>query len=360
MNNIEDIEKKKKIKYNADIEFIVKSILENIAEVQAIILCGGFGRDEGTWIIKDGDIMPYNDYDIAIITDTTVDVAFTEELRKNLAAEIGIHWVDIDYYPIKKLINLKASIKNFDLIYGSKIIYGNKNIFNDCSINAKEIGTDDIETLYFTRLWTFFGIIDGEFKNLDLDEAVFFRNQMAKAVLAIVDTLLIQKKNYHSSYCERIRRLENLCSEKTALVKMAKWALNEKLSPTMKPMSREDCIEIYNSVYWLYREEMLAALSDKYFFKLDKPNRYAWNFNMPIEIARKIYITNIRGVRGYKKACMSRVLQNAMFLAYNGGDIDEHYMKDVSNALKKLGCEYAMGWQWNKLCPLVAYIRNQK
>lgn len=360
MHKVDELEKKKQIKINADTELIVKKILVNVADVEAIILCGGFGRNEGSWIIREGTPSPYNDYDVAVVTDTVIEVAIIEKLRKELANEIGIHWVDIDFYSRKKITNLRVSIKNYDLLYGSKVIYGNKNITRDISMSSDKIGIDDVETLYFTRLWTFFGTVNGEFKNLDLDEAIFFRNQMAKAILAVVDVVLIKKKSYTCSYRERVVCVERLYPDKPELVKMAKWALNEKLNPTMQSMYKDDSINLYNTVYDIYKEEMIAALANRYVFGIDKPMKYAWNYYTPIELAKKIYLVYVRNFKGYPKACKSKILQNAMFLAYNDGDIDERYMGDVRNMLKKLGYEYALDWKWNELCPLVAYIRNEK
>lgn len=360
MNNLKELEEKKCNKLNTHMKLITQTILKNIPQVEAIILCGGFGRGEGTWIVKSDDVFPYNDYDIGIITDASIEISFLEKLRKQLAKEIGIRWIDIDLYSPQKIKRLHISIKNVDLLYGSKIIYGNQDIFRNCSMDADKIGFNDIETLYFTRLWTFFGIIDGDFKNLKVDDAIFFRNQMAKAVLAIVDVLLIKKRMYESSYRKRIRLFENLYADKKVLVKTANWALGEKLAPSISAISKEECAYLYNHVYWLYRREMLSALYSKYIFKIDTPKRYIWNYYMPLELMKKFYAVNIRGFRGYKKACMSRILQNAMFLAYNGGDIDERYMSDVHNTLKILGYEYTAGWEWKMLCPLVACIRNQK
>lgn len=355
-----EIEKKKRVKCEEDVALICTRLNEEIEGIEAIFLCGGFGRGEGTWIVKDGVPNPYNDYDVAIVTDTKVDISTIEGIRKKLANEIGIHWVDIDIYSKAKLRKLRVSIKNVDLLYGSKVVYGSRNVIGGIYLNKQKIGIEDIDTLYFTRLWPFFGIVNGDFCALDIDESIFFRNQMAKAILAVVDVLLIRKKSYDCSYVERVKRLENLYPSKVEFLDWAKWALAEKLSPSLQEMSRDESISLYNSVYKLYKNEMLDALSSKYIFKLDSPHKFGWNFYMPLEWAKRIYITKVRGFKGYERACLYKIMQNAMFLAYNGGDIQKSYMSDVWDVLDKLGYSSLVGKDWYSLCSHIAFIRNQK
>ena len=52
----------------ADIDIIVQGILQNMSQKPiAIYLCGGIGRDEGSWYMdNNGIVCPYNDYDINI------------------------------------------------------------------------------------------------------------------------------------------------------------------------------------------------------------------------------------------------------------------------------------------------------
>jgi predicted nucleotidyltransferase len=145
---------------NSDIEIIRNIILQRFSRIDAIILCGGYGRGEGSWIIEKSTkkVYPYNDYDLYIVTDMKLSLKKISEIENEISKKVGLRWIDIDTITKVKLTNLKPSIKNIDLKYASKIIYGDMNILKEIpDINPSNISTVDIETLYFTRLWTFMG-----------------------------------------------------------------------------------------------------------------------------------------------------------------------------------------------------------
>ena len=104
---------------------LAKGIVSAMQEPpQAIYLVGGYGRGEGAWYEDQSGIHPYNDFDLAVITDKPLSHNKTEILRKELAKEVGIKWVDIDYYSIATLQSLTPTIHNVDLLEGGSLIYG--------------------------------------------------------------------------------------------------------------------------------------------------------------------------------------------------------------------------------------------
>jgi len=58
-----------KIKQNEILSSHIKIILEELKAYKkdAVILCGGYGRGEGGWFMKDGTFKPYNDYDLFLV-----------------------------------------------------------------------------------------------------------------------------------------------------------------------------------------------------------------------------------------------------------------------------------------------------
>lgn len=109
-----------KKRLNRDTRLIVDGILKEMkVKPFAIYLCGGQGRDEGSWYIgENGKPNPYNDYDIAVISNTTIGYDRLQTLRKGVAEAISIHWVDIDFYTPDVLYNLSPTIHNVDLLRG--------------------------------------------------------------------------------------------------------------------------------------------------------------------------------------------------------------------------------------------------
>ena len=55
------------------LQVIVDTIVSQIPQTQSIILAGGFGRGEGSVIIKNKQAIPLNDFDIYIITNQAID-----------------------------------------------------------------------------------------------------------------------------------------------------------------------------------------------------------------------------------------------------------------------------------------------
>lgn len=73
----------------ADIDIIVQGILQNMSQKPiAIYLCGGIGRDEGSWYMdNNGIVCPYNDYDVAVISEYDIEYEQLQDLRKELAKQ---------------------------------------------------------------------------------------------------------------------------------------------------------------------------------------------------------------------------------------------------------------------------------
>ena len=69
---------------NSDLEIIVEEILKEIENVECILLCGGFGRGEGSVIVTESKIQPVNDYDIYVITEFKPDFDTINSIRSKL------------------------------------------------------------------------------------------------------------------------------------------------------------------------------------------------------------------------------------------------------------------------------------
>lgn len=248
---------------------VVRACRAAFPSLEAVILYGGYGRGEGSWVQRDGRWEPYNDYDITVVVRKKIAETEIDHLRKKLAIELDIRWVDLSQKYATQLSKLKPSIYNYDLKYASATIYGDRSLVDRIpNFDPSEIPTREILTLFVTRLWTFLGSLrrDGFKRSYEGGDAMFFRNQMAKAVLAVVDAMLVPKGLYHHSYKERVARacaLEDVSDKTKSLLK---WALLEKLTPKSPSMQGCDVERLYNDVHSLYSEVMINALN-KHFRK---------------------------------------------------------------------------------------------
>ena len=115
-------------KISDDMDLIIATILSVVDNVDAIFLTGGFGRSEGSVLVNDGRCQPLNDYDLVVITDSSISEILLENTRLKLAEECGIRQVDLALKRINDLQALKFTMSNYDLIHASTMIYGSIDI----------------------------------------------------------------------------------------------------------------------------------------------------------------------------------------------------------------------------------------
>ena len=246
-------------------KIIVNCILKFLLP-EGIILYGGYGRNEGSWILRKGKKPePYNDFDILLVVNKVVSSNLIAEIKHSIKSEISIRWIDLSQIKVLKLKKLKNSIYNYDLKYGSKILYGNEKLQSfipDLKSNA--IPLKDIDILFKTRIWTLVGCFDdNSFDQISGASSMFFRNQMAKSVLASVDSCLLLKQQYHHSYRQRVKIFLNTSNE-LEYFELVSWALNEKLRPQECDMSVSEVQKMYFNVAEFFLRCFFNGLSKYY------------------------------------------------------------------------------------------------
>tara|TARA_A100001388_G_scaffold252064_1_gene214309 strand:- start:1813 stop:2853 length:1041 start_codon:yes stop_codon:yes gene_type:complete len=246
-------------------KIIVKCVLKFV-NPEGIFLYGGYGRNEGSWLIeKDKLPKPYNDFDILLVVNKKLNNDLIIKIKKHIKSCISIRWIDLSQIRLNKLKKLKNSIFNYDLKNASKVLYGNKKLQNLIpNLKPNEIPLKDIDILFKTRLWTLVGcFVNNSFEDVSGSKSIFFRNQMAKAVLACVDCYLILNKKYNFSYKKRVEFfLSN--NEDMENFDLINWALNEKLRPKKCSMSSSAVKKMYLRVSKFFIKYFFIGLSKYY------------------------------------------------------------------------------------------------
>jgi len=358
-------EKKNKLK--SDIEIINKLILQNANNsLISIILYGSYGRDEGAFFKKEQKVCVYNDYDLLLVVKRIMPPKDLLKIKQLLSDNLDIKWIDISQKTIPKLKKLKPIIFNFDLKYGSKVIWGDKNVFNHIpNFTSNQLTLWDAETLYFTRLFPFFGSLNPNYNDevLTGEDSRFFRNQMSKAILAIVDVLLLQKNQYHSSYLERVSRLKLFYPREENLILLSNWALKEKLNPTDPIMNKKEIETLIFKVSTEYIKEMYIALSKFYGKKilttddLRKAKSYSlkeltiafkvfiksrslkqYYLQQKILFAQSYYVESITAENQHKKKCLEKclVIINRISSKENSEKISQNKIRSILIKLSRL------------------------
>tara|TARA_Y100000590_G_C15724969_1_gene1014902 strand:- start:1596 stop:2684 length:1089 start_codon:yes stop_codon:yes gene_type:complete len=329
----------------------------------AIILYGGYGRDEGSWVWdkNEKNCTPYNDYDIMMILESKISPNVIKTKRKELAKKIGIRWIDLDQKTISELKNLDLLIVNYDLKYASKVIYGDGKITDLIpEMSPENITLKDGNILFFTRMWTLLGSLNKEGLKVDREgeEARFFRNQMAKALLAIVDVLLIQKGQYDPSYKERVRRLKKYYHQKKKLIQLANWALIEKLNPKGPHMSSKEITSLYNDVYNQYFKVMYQMLT-KYYKReiknsIDIEISLKWSL---VGLVKRIGWILIKWNFQMEKRILLNIGQLFILEAYNYGNVNNLYLKKGLQSLNKIDKTIPISLTWDEARCKAAQLR---
>lgn len=225
-----------------DMQYLTKRILDTFIDVQAVILLGGFGRGEGTIKFSEGTPCPMNDYDIMIITkNKCASRKNLEILSRSMEKDIGIDFVDLGMMPVGQLGVLSPTIFNFEMKYGSYVIFGPKSI-TDLIPNYKDndIPSREGMMLLMNRMGDILGR-HSPLQNINMlaeKELEFLSIPLHKALLACGDSLLLMYGIYDASYRRRLAALEKLeCrGELTFLsnadLKLIKFAYKEKLTPS--------------------------------------------------------------------------------------------------------------------------------
>jgi hypothetical protein len=345
-------------RFESDCRIMVKYL--SAIDPISIIIYGGYGRGEGAWIIESpSQCRPYNDYDILVIARRMIPKKNIKRISDKIRKEIGIRWIDLGIITISQMKVLKPSIYNYDLKNASSIIYGNLEVLENIpSMDRCTLPMKEVETLYFTRLWTLLGSLEerGLSVPLEGEDARFFRNQMAKSILAVVDIKLLLVGDYHPSYKKRVEVFKTHFAELRELHKLADWALAEKIRPQSYSMTSAEVNELYDQVLTIYINEMYKALSIYYKRKVETPahieKHLKWSF---MNLVKRIGWILIKKNRVREKMISLRIAQSYLVAAHNSGS--NLYLHKGIKALKNLNPDLNANISWDEARILAANLR---
>ncbi|MFI1772639.1 hypothetical protein [Thalassobellus citreus] len=363
MRVLKEDEKIKKL--NSEITIINSEILRfTNKQIISVVLYGSYGRGEGAFFLDaENNIRTYNDFDLVLVVNELLDQSIINKITIELNKKLDVKWIDISQKTKKKLRELKLTIFNFDLKNGSRVIYGDKNILDNIpDYNSANLSLKEAETLYFTRIWAFLGSlpVDGFERELKGEEVRFFRNQMAKAILAVVDVLLLQKKYYNSSYKKRCKKVIEIFNDKTNFIKWTKWAIEEKCNPKDKIISVSELKEMYLEITNLFLKEMYNVLSIYYNKKITGP--YTVKKSVLFSTSEwLILLKSVVKTRSFKYIQQTKVKIAQSYLVdafLREGKEKENLIKKSRELIKKLNnSEDIDNLNWNELRLLIAKLR---
>ncbi len=215
--------------YGKEIDKLIDSHLEEVAQetvsivgennLEAVILCGGYGRGEGgVYIDSAGDENLENDYDfMAVVKQMSRKKkmffkARLDALGEQLGKKYGIH---VDFGPLKTIDDMRKAdftLFNYELKYGHIVIYGDKNILDVMDdFDGSKISAYEALKLLLNRG---VGLVLSK-KTLTKDSFTekdneFVTRNIYKAVMAIGDAAMMLEGCYHYSYLRRLGLMKEL------------------------------------------------------------------------------------------------------------------------------------------------------
>jgi hypothetical protein len=202
---------------NKKVVKIVEALKEEIIShfnPKSIILSGSFGKGEATVIENSGCLRFLSDCEVIIISNKTIFnqdkiKLFSKKNYEKTSLKVVMGGVVMGVYLQLPFLSrkLKPTMENYDLKYGSKVIYGKDYLEKIPYFKPEDIPLWEGIRLLFNRMAESLEHFSLE---KPTEEMVFWTD---KIVLACQDALLLCLGEYHYSYRKRNEMLQNLFQE---------------------------------------------------------------------------------------------------------------------------------------------------
>lgn len=186
-------------------------------ELEAVILCGGYGRGEGgVFIDAEGNESLYNDYDMFVIIKPmpqprkAIYQSLLKKLGHSLEKDFGI---EVDFGPLKTLEQMRKSpftLFNYELKYGHTVTYGSQDILGVMPVwDGNSIPVMEAVKLLLNRGVGLF-LSKEKLTNAPDSAATneFVTRNIYKGRMAIGDAALMCERTYHYSYLKRLELMK--------------------------------------------------------------------------------------------------------------------------------------------------------
>lgn len=202
---------------NKKVVKIVEALKEEIIchfNPKSIILSGSFGKGEATVIENSGCLRFLSDCEVIIISNKTIFnqdkiKLFSKKNYEKTSLKVVMGGVVMGVYLQLPFLSrkLKPTMENYDLKYGSKVIYGKDYLEKIPEFSPEDIPLWEGMRLLFNRMVESLEHFSFE---KPTEEMVFWTD---KIVLACQDALLLSLGKYHYSYRKRNEMFQNVFQE---------------------------------------------------------------------------------------------------------------------------------------------------
>lgn len=286
-------------KIQADLDYITGRVADLLGDnLHSILLCGGFGRGEGSVVVQDSSIHIVNDYDFTIVLNSKNRFHYfklykkihtpLEELAEELAKELDIKQVDLSPKPLSYFSGKQQlKIENYEVKTGHVLLLGKKNptlMMPDWK--ARDIPLFEGTWLFRNRgagllLAALYFINSGKIPKKNQENFVV---ECTKAKLAMGDSVLLLNLGYHHLYNERFNCFQAVDISKIPggekIKSMYRRAISQKLTPDFNRYFKQDLTSLwfnltkeYSRFFHYFEQKRLDIEFDTWleYEKLSKP-----------------------------------------------------------------------------------------
>lgn len=197
-----------------DLSLVCSRIEARTTGFVAIVLCGAFGRGEGSVLVEDGRARALNDYDLVILGDDSIGAIDWKQESDELKAALRVPYLDIGWMPSDSLLRPEPTIFNYEFRRGSRVLRGDAGWLDRMPLLAAgEIPSAEVLRLLLNRIT---GVLIGlrgdllALPRLSSPDSEFLWLQIIKLAVAVADHHLFKWGAYHVKYAERRRRFGTL------------------------------------------------------------------------------------------------------------------------------------------------------
>lgn len=202
---------------DSDFSQVVSAVrtLPQASSIKAIVLMGGYGRGEGTPLVHQGRQVPFNDYDLVVVSEplpVSQKAALQHklhELESHFGEKFGIP-VDLYLHTTSTLRRAEPSLMNYEMRYGHQVLYGEQTILDIMpSYALNNIPLEEGTRLLMNRGKLLLDIKEGLGGDAPLSNAqqMLFQKFIWKNHLAFGDAVLLLFGVYDVSYQTKQERI---------------------------------------------------------------------------------------------------------------------------------------------------------
>lgn len=193
-----------------------------------IIITGSMGRGEASIISHNNTFKILNDVDIYLVCDQ-VEQEHLHNISVEIKSNLEVDFADIGFISIKDLETLPCTMQNYDLKYGSRVVYGDKYILKSIpDYTLKMMNKKYFSQLFINRIA---GILSCEIEEKNNQ---YRETQLIKFFISLGDNYLFREKGLYSpSYFERKLLFTNNYQGSQILGECIELSYSMKLDPML-------------------------------------------------------------------------------------------------------------------------------